>query len=349
MMQRGKNNTAGKGQRFCQVGPLINAAELLRRFDCEPEDVFASVGVLAEQLQNADDRLPFVTGIRLLDACASAAECEHFGLLLGQQVVPAYLGLVGFLAQSANTVGEALQLIAKNQDLNDQGGSVTFSLVDGYVSMGYVVHEDQLEGLEQISDMTLAATCGVLRALCGNSWKPSEVWLHRSEPKDTTPYRKLFHAPLMFDQPQSAMLFQERWLTKPLASADPGLHEFLLQNAGEVRGAMHLDLLGQLHDTMQIKLARQEDLSLEHFCREFEMHPRTLNRRLKELGTSFRDERDKVRRTYARQLLASTEMSVAEIAAALGYKESSSFDHAFNRWEQMSPAQWRGRLKSNKN
>jgi AraC-like DNA-binding protein len=328
------------------VGPLINAARLLRDFGCEPHAVFASMGVLAEQLQNADDRLPFVTGVRLLDACASATQCEHFGLLLGQQVVPAYLGLVGFLAQTASTVGEALQLIAKNQDLNDQGGSVTFSISGGYVSMGYVVHEDQLEGLAQISDMTQAATCGVLRTLCGQHWKPSEVWLHRKEPKDVIPYRKLFNAPLMFDQPQSALLFQERWLTKPLASSDSGLHQFLAHSAEDARGAMHVDLVGQLHDMMQVKLARQEDLSLEHFCREFDLHPRTLNRRLKELGTSFRDERDKVRQTYARQLLASTQMSVAEIAAALGYKESSSFDHAFSRWEKMSPAQWRAKKKS---
>lgn len=89
------------------------------------------------------------------------------------------------------------------------------------------------------------------------------------------------------------------------------------------------------------RMAREEDVSLEQVCQEFEMHPRTFSRRLKETGTSFREERDRVRRTYARQLLSATRMPVAEIAAALGYRESSSFDHAFRRWENKSPAQWR--------
>jgi len=73
------------------------------------------------------------------------------------------------------------------------------------------------------------------------------------------------------------------------------------------------------------------------------MHERTLNRRLRAEGTTFQRELEAVRYDTARQLLDETSMTLAQVAAALEYADTSAFSRAFKRWAGATPAQWRAR------
>ena len=83
------------------------------------------------------------------------------------------------------------------------------------------------------------------------------------------------------------------------------------------------------------------DTSLAQIASEFSMQPRTLNRRLRAEGTTFRELINKARFEVARQLLKSTKMQIADIALALGYANASGFSHAFQRWSGAAPSEWR--------
>ncbi len=84
-----------------------------------------------------------------------------------------------------------------------------------------------------------------------------------------------------------------------------------------------------------------ERVSVEGVSGLFGMSRRTLSRRLKSEGASFNDILNGVRFEVAAQLLAETEIPLAQIAAALDYAEPSAFTHAFRRWSGSSPAEWR--------
>jgi AraC-like DNA-binding protein len=73
------------------------------------------------------------------------------------------------------------------------------------------------------------------------------------------------------------------------------------------------------------------------------MSQRTLQRRLRELGTSYQKLLDEVRHRSARRLLADTDLAAGEIAFLLGFEELNSFTRAFTSWEGTTPNQWRAR------
>ena len=73
----------------------------------------------------------------------------------------------------------------------------------------------------------------------------------------------------------------------------------------------------------------------------FSIHERTLHRRLKAHGTSFRQLVDDGRFTIALQMLESSSASLRQIAAALDYADVRAFNRAFKRWSGTSPARWR--------
>ena len=85
----------------------------------------------------------------------------------------------------------------------------------------------------------------------------------------------------------------------------------------------------------------RNDVSGDDVARHMHLHRRTLNRRLKEAGTTFRQVLDQVRFELAQEMLSDTSLHIAEIAARLGYRMPSTFTRAFRRWSGSSPARWR--------
>jgi len=64
---------------------------------------------------------------------------------------------------------------------------------------------------------------------------------------------------------------------------------------------------------------------------------RTLQRRLRGEGTSFKAVVDTTRESLARHYLRRTHLSSTEIAYLLGFDEASSFFRAFQRWTGTTP------------
>jgi AraC-like DNA-binding protein len=68
---------------------------------------------------------------------------------------------------------------------------------------------------------------------------------------------------------------------------------------------------------------------------------RTLSRKLREEGVAFTELLEETRAALAKSYLAERDLPVSEIAWLLGYREISSFNHAFKRWTGTTPRQFR--------
>jgi len=71
------------------------------------------------------------------------------------------------------------------------------------------------------------------------------------------------------------------------------------------------------------------------------MNRRTLSRRLRAEGTTFKQLADEVRLQAAKELLTEPCISLAQISAILNFSQPSAFTHAFRRWSGMTPSAWR--------
>jgi len=104
--------------------------------------------------------------------------------------------------------------------------------------------------------------------------------------------------------------------------------------------AVDIDLVSQLRRALRILLLGGRS-SGDEVAQILSMHRRTLNRRLRAQGTTFQEILDEVRFEAARQLLDTTSISLTDIAASLGYTESSAFSRAFQRWSGTTPTRRR--------
>ena len=82
-------------------------------------------------------------------------------------------------------------------------------------------------------------------------------------------------------------------------------------------------------------------LSLVDTARSLGLSPRTLQRRLARLGTSYEEQLDLWRHAQARLHLGGSSVPVASVSRALGYGHPAHFVRAFRRWEGRTPLAFR--------
>jgi len=100
------------------------------------------------------------------------------------------------------------------------------------------------------------------------------------------------------------------------------------------------DRIGQQSHLSQIATDRIE-FGLEDIGDRLHLSPRTIHRRLDEEGSSFRAIKDALRRDMALARLTKTRDAVSQIAADLGYADTSAFYRAFVAWTGMAPVHYR--------
>jgi len=77
--------------------------------------------------------------------------------------------------------------------------------------------------------------------------------------------------------------------------------------------------------------------SMPYVASKLAISNRTLQRRLREEGTTFQEVLDELREELARHYLAATDYTSAEISFLLGYEEPNSFFRAFRAWTEQTP------------
>lgn len=334
----------GADEELCRqrVGALTVVPALLRQLGCDPAPVLAAADIDAAALEFAENTIPYASFGKLFDEGARRSGCDHFGLLVGQAWHLSNMGLVGKVIRHSSTVGTGLQLGAVHHHLNSHGGVVYLQEREAMAEYGYAVYVRGIQGVSQICDAALAAITNYMRELCGASWVPAEVLVAHAPPADPNPYRRLFRCPVRFNSEVNALRFAAHWLARPVAGADPRTLRSLEKQASQLPQP---DLIETIHRSLRVLLLSGV-ASGDAVAELLAMHHRTLNRRLKEQGTTFRDVLEDVRFEAACQLLEATQLPLDDVAAALGYSGVSSFTRAFRRRSKTAPGHWRQTVRS---
>ncbi len=336
----GKPHAPGDG--IVRVGPLVNLPGLLRDLNCDPESVFAGAGFALKHFSDPDFEIPFVPGSKLLARCVTATGCEHLGVMLGERADPSSLGVAGFMLRSAPDVRTALQGLVSNLDLHDRGAVLSLVSSGPETCLSYTIHLLKVEATDQIYDLSMTIACKIMRSLCGSNWKPAEVLFSRQPPRNLAAYRRFFRAPVRFNADNNALVFETRWLEQPLEGADPLLHRHLEAEAQALHTLQETTFLADFRTLLRLSLGTQK-CSVKDISIQLGIHDRTLHRRLREEGTSFRKELEKLRYELAQVLLRDRRIPLAEIAASLDYADPAVFSRAFKQWSGITPSLWRTR------
>lgn len=327
-------------QSVLRIGGTLALPNVLRSLGANPAELLAEIGLDLALFDDPNNVISYATRDELLFRCVARTGCQHLGLLVGQQAGLHSLGLLGLLARYSPDVGTALRNLTRFLHLHVRGVVLGIEVIGQSVYLSYNIYHPGSKATDQVSDAALACISNIMRTLCGHLWKPTEVRFAHHQPKDISPYSQFFKAPLVFGAEQNALVFASSWLDRRLSEADPELHRLLQKQIDTLQTKHEGDFPELVRSVLRTAILAGYANS-DQVASLFSIHHRTLSRRLKDFGTSFRELLDDMRFEIARQMLKDTAMEVGQIAAALDYADASAFTRAFRRWSGTTPGQWR--------
>jgi AraC-like DNA-binding protein len=324
-------------QKWIRSGVLAGARELVGELGGDFGLLTKRAAISTNALQNPDAPIQVSAVVRLLEDAAASLNCEAFGLRLGQLQDLTLFGPLWSLFQSAETVGEMIHDLAVYFPLHTQGTLVFIESVPDGVIVTYDVAADIARSRRQVVELGFSVLIGELRRH-DPKWRPQEVFLRHSPPKDAQWHRRLLGSGLTFNADRNAVFVDKAFLSIPTRSGNRKQHGKLATAFDKARKT----LAGITHTRTEIVVRALMPFSpcdLATAARMMRTTPRTLQRRLAGEGTTFDRIVDAVRADLALSYINDSHLSVAEVAEVLQFSETSALTRAFRRWHGVSPRQ----------
>ncbi|RUX46261.1 MAG: helix-turn-helix domain-containing protein [Mesorhizobium sp.] len=191
------------------------------------------------------------------------------------------------------------------------------------------------------TDVAFAMVVELGRRGTGQHLTPWRVELTRPDPESHV-HRDYFGCPVRYGVRRDLLVLRSSDLDRPFPGHNPELLDILTPALAAALG----ELLAKSSVAEQVKIVLKRNLAsgrpeLSDIARELGTSERTLQRRITEEGTSFRELLVEARQELGRQLLSDPTADIDEVACLLGYQDASSFYRAFREWEGTTPNRWR--------
>ena len=306
------------------------------------QDCLRGTGILVSQLEDENVRMTLQQQLAFYRNTLELTGDRLIGLKLGEPFIPQRYGLFGYALLSAATFRHALILV-------ENFGALTFSFftlkfgVSGRQAWFSISEPPPIE--QQLVDLYLDRDLSAAKVdfseVMGRAFPLEEVYLTHDGHGQQQAYRDYFGSDVQFSADDGRFVFSSSILDDPLPQSDPEFSRHLQQQCQMLIAKMTTQ--GRfVDDVRMLVLARPGYFpDIDYVAEKLGISTRTLRRRLKEEGSSYRELLDEIRFSLAREYLGRTDLPVEEISVLLGYTESGNFSHAFRRWSGDSPSAWR--------
>lgn len=309
-----------------------------------PAEICARAGVDPAALGDVDGRVTASVMVALWEEGERLD--PDFGLHLGEMAVSTQYALPWHLLHGSATLGEGIRRLADAWRVFNDIHPPEIVLpepsakADGYIRI--VTKGSPFPAPRQAMEYAFAWFVAAGRKATGTEFRPTRITLEHPRPASTREHARIFGCEIVFDAPAASIAFSAESLALPTTTGgDPNLVELLARHA-EALIAKLPPGGGQQAYTTKVRAALtpllpQGDVTVERIADAVGASPRSIQRYLREEGTTFQKVLDGLRRDVALAYLEDRAHSLAEVALLLGFSDQSAFHRAFVRWTGRTP------------
>jgi AraC-like DNA-binding protein len=328
-----------------QAQSLRGYQELVGDLGGNPTRLLQQAGIDPAALKGLTAFISFEAVTDLLERSAAQLRCPDFGLRLAERQDIGILGTLAVAMRYSATVGEAMQCVSKYFEVYNAAFAFTITNGEprGNARLEFELLPGRVSGWTQAAEHGIGLTWRIVTLLSEGRCHLDQVWFPHVAVATEAMYRARFNAPLVFGAGQAALAVAETDLKLPITGNIQELHDVAIRYLESQLSKGRTTLTGRVRHAVEVLLGIGT-CSQGEVARELDMHPRTLQRRMREERTTFEAIKDEVRRDFAQRYLSQPDLPLTQITALLGYSEQSAFGRSCRRWFDMTPRQTRARL-----
>lgn len=286
--------------------------------------------------------LPVGDYLALMEWASRSLKDPILGVHIADEVNPGEYGILGHLLSNCPSLRTRLDFIQKYHSIFSS--DFAYSFIYSKKTSWCIYFEASHVGVGSQQDVlfSMAVALRIIREHTRSDWMPLQSCFTFPLPKDIKPYVMFFGSNLFFGCSENKFEFETKLLDSPTQNADSTLLSILLQQADYTLDQIAVDeTITEKVRLLIVASLGEEFISATRIAEQLNMSARSLNRHLKLQKTSYRELRHGVIIKVAKEALVETDISISELAARLGYSETSAFDRAFKSKVNISPKRYR--------
>lgn len=322
------------------VRAIYNAAQTV---GIDPLRLHAILGENLKDMEIGTRRFPAEVLFELFEIAARHLNSKTIGAAFGSQIRAERRLDVIYATSFCQNLREAIELNIAYQPLIQSVGQ-TYLRMEG--DLGHCIwnssSSDRL-GLDIFKEAIFTSYATIGSWLVWVDTLPiKQMSFSHNAPENIEPYIKVFGPNVIFGAAEDVLTFEVATLEMPIPSRNAGILARLKSSLDKKLSALNepQDIVA---DTIAIinAMLNTGAPSINLVCEKMGMKERTLRRKLKENNTGFGDLLSQVRREAATIYMMDKNMSLAEIAQAIGFHDQSAFSRAFKIWSGKTPKAYR--------
>jgi AraC-like DNA-binding protein len=337
---------AGSSERVHSVAKIAAVVDALTAEGVPAAEALDGVGLSLEALSSPATR---VSIDQIIEAYCNAARLSHdpyFALHIGRKVHASTYGMYGFALLSGTNFRSIMQFAVKYHPLSAPLADIVFREEGDRAiwEMTPIAHPRIDATMYRfLVELQFGTHWSLMRDVMGPLFVPREFAAVFPAVDDGQAYRTAVGCPAYFNRPRNELVFDAACLDSRPEYGNEITHAAVMKLCDTLMGELELraGVAGKVRAILLANVMRPT--SLEAVAARLHMTARTLRRKLDEEGTSFRKMVDELRMQVAIKYLRDTELTVDDIADALGFSEATVFRRAFRRWTGAGLREFRDR------
>ena len=319
------------------VGRALDAA------GCDGAALLAEAGFDPKHLDGPDTRCPLANTGQLWRIALEATGDPAFGIKVANHYKHTTFHALGYGISASSSLKEAFERVRRYCHVVSD--AVDYRFFRQGSEYHFVIEPVVVIAVEAI-DALVSTYLRMCRSLIGSQFSPLLIELRRARPDNTDDFERLWRSPLRFGAQQNRLIFDSDSIERLLDTGNPELAQ--QSDAISSRYLARIErynIVARVREVLNQRLHGGEP-SQEDVAEILNVSARTLQRKLGDSGTTFKEILDESRHEMALAYLSSPQHSVNEITYLLGFSCTSSFTRAFRRWTGLSPSDWRAKTTS---
>jgi AraC-like DNA-binding protein len=321
--------------------------ELVRDLGGNPTRLLRHAGIDPGAADQLTAFVSFESLIDLLERSATELDCPDFGLRLAQRQDVGILDTLSVAMRYSATVGAAMECASRYFRVHNAAIAFTINTAErrGHARLVFTDLVAHAGSWAQTAEHGVGLTWRIMSLLSEARCHPQQVWFPHPPVATEKMYRSHFDAPITFEADRPALAYAARDLDIPISESNQDLHDLAASYLDRQLPRGQTPFTTQARQTIEALLGTGT-CGHRQVAAAMYMHPRTLQRRLREEDTTFEETKDQVRRDLTRRYLSHPDLPLAQISALLDYSEQSAFGRSCRRWFDTTPRGYRDGLLS---
>lgn len=309
----------------------------------ELPDLLAGTNLAIEHFLEDDALLSVNQQVQIFENALSLSNDEALGLRLGKRLTPLTHGMMGLLANSSPNILKMLEAIRAflptrmhlaHLDLNKDA-----HFLECHVTFDMNASESVVRS---ISESVAIAFFECAKFVLGRPLHEATTHFSHAKPQYVDEYVVSIPGKIEFNQSSVMVTFPIEVCEIPNASASEQNYALAYQQCEMLLTQLYNEKGTFKYQVQKLMLSSpNETFNEDDAAADLFLSKRSLYRKLKAEGTSFRKIKDEILAQRAIDYLQDESMSIEAIALQLNYHDSANFRRAFKRWFLCTPDQYR--------